>query len=105
MGEWKEAAIQYLEALKLADFEMVAEEVVDDLRQLYEPLIEALSQETDSAQLSQLCENVANLLLRPDWRDHIRRARLQLPTQVNGGPPIPLAEVLLQTRAVGWWNC
>ena len=99
IGRVKEAAIQYLEALKLADFEMVAEEVVDDLRQLYEPLIEALSQETDSAQLSQLCENVANLLLRPDWRDHIRRARLQLPTQVNGGPPIPLAEVLLQTRS------
>jgi tetratricopeptide (TPR) repeat protein len=99
IGRVKDAAIEYLEALKLADSEMVPAERVDDLRQLYEPLIEAQSQETDAERLGQLCENVANLLLRPDWRAHIRRARLQLPVQANGGPPIPLAEVLLQTRS------
>ncbi len=99
LGRTKEAAIEYLEALKLADSAMVAEHQMDDLRQLYEPLIEAQSQVEDPEALGQLCDNIADLLMRPDWRDHIRRARMQLPSQVNGGPPIPLAEVLLQTRS------
>ena len=99
LGRTKEAAVEYLEALKLADSEMVSEKYTDDLRQLYEPIIEAQSQVADSEILGQLCDNVANLLIRPDWRDHIRRARMQLPSQVNGGPPIPLAEILIQTRS------
>lgn len=99
LGRTKEAAVEYLEALKLADSEMVPEKYTDDLRQLYEPIIEAQSQVEDSEILGQLCDNVAGLLVRPDWRDHIRRARMQLPSQVDGGPPIPLAEILIQTRS------
>jgi tetratricopeptide (TPR) repeat protein len=99
MGKVKDAAIEYLEALRLADAQIVPEKYSDDLHQLYEPMIEAQSQETDPVALEKLCKSVSELLLRPDWRDHLRRARLQLPTQSNGGPPIPLAEVLLQTRS------
>jgi tetratricopeptide (TPR) repeat protein len=99
LGRTREAAVEYLEALKLADSEMVPEKFTDDLRQLYEPLIEAQSQTADSEALGQLCDNVADLLIRPDWRDHIRRARMQLPSQLNGGVPIPLAEILIQTRS------
>ncbi len=99
MGKIKEAAIEYLEALSLADAEIVPDKYSDDVRQLYEPLIEAQSQETDSVALQKLCESVSDLLLRADWRENLRRARLQLPTQDNGGPPIPLAEMLLQTRS------
>lgn len=95
----KDAAIEYLEALKLADSEMVSETYSDDLRQLYEPLIEAQSEVEDLEALSQLSENISDLLMRPDWRAHIRRARMQLPSQVDGGPPIPLAEILIQTRS------
>ncbi len=99
MGKLKDAAVEYLEALSLADAAIVPEKYSDDVRQLYEPLIEAQSQETDSVALEKLCESVSELLLRADWRDNLRRARLQLPTQDNGGPPIPLAEMLLQTRS------
>ncbi len=99
LGRTREAAVEYMEALKLADSAMVPDQYTDDLRQLYEPLIEAQSQIEDGDVLGQLCDNVADLLIRPDWRDHIRRARMQLPSQVNGGPPIPLAEILIQTRS------
>ncbi|MGW8250644.1 MAG: tetratricopeptide repeat protein, partial [Anaerolineales bacterium] len=99
MGKVKDAAIEYLEALRLADSEMVPAKYSDDLRQLYEPMIEAQSQETDREALENLSKSISELLLRSDWRVNLRRARMQLPIQSDGGPPIPLAEVLLQTRS------
>lgn len=99
LGRIKDAAIEYLEALKLADSGVVPEKYADDLSQLYEPLIEAQSQEEDQDALAKLCKNVNDLLMRADWRENLRRVRMQLPSQVDGGVPIPLAEVLLQTRS------
>ncbi len=98
-GRWQEAAVEYLEALKLADSGVVPEKYADDLIQLYEPLIEAQSQEKDREALERLCHSISDLLTKADWRDHLRRARMQLPSQTDSGPPIPLAEVLLQTRS------
>lgn len=99
LGRQKDAAIEYLEALKLADSGVVPDKYADDLSQLYEPLIEAQSQEGDQEALAKLCKSVDDLLMRADWRENLRRARMQLPSQVDGGVPIPLAEVLLQTRS------
>jgi tetratricopeptide (TPR) repeat protein len=99
LGRQKDAAIEYLEALKLADSGVVPDKYADDLSQLYEPLIEAQSQEEDHEALAKLCKSVDDLLMRADWRENLRRARMQLPSQVDGGVPIPLAEVLLQTRS------
>lgn len=98
-GRLQDAAVEYLEALKLADSGVVPEKYADDLSQLYEPLIEAQSQEKNREALERLCNSVSDLLTRADWRDHLRRARMQLPSQTDDGPPIPLAEVLLQTRS------
>lgn len=98
-GHMQEAAVEYLEALKLADSSVVPEKYADDLSQLYEPLIEAQSQEKNGEALGRLCSSIADLLTRPNWRENLRRARMQIPSQVDGGPPIPLAEVLLQTRS------
>lgn len=98
-GRLQEAAVEYLEALKLADSGVVPEKYADDLIQLYEPLIEAQSQEKDREALERLCHSISDLLTKADWRDHLRRARMQLPSQTDSGPPIPLAEVLLQTRS------
>ncbi len=98
-GDLRQAAVEFLEALRLADAACVLPDQADILDQLYEPLIEAQTQADDATLQQQLCDNVSGLLLRADWRDHLLRARQQLPIQTDGGPPVPLAEVLTQSRS------
>lgn len=95
----REAALEYLEALKAADMQMVAEEDSGDLAQLYEPLIEAQKQLSDADLQTRLCENISSLLVRPDWREHLTRARSQLPVRPAGSPPMPLAEIMTVARS------
>ena len=95
----KEAAVEYIESLRVADAMLVPEEVSDALRQLYEPLIEAQRQQTDPQQQSQVCINIADLLLRADWRAQLARARQQLPASEKGKPPIPIAEIITEARS------
>lgn len=97
-GKIKDAALEYLEALRLADGLLVPAERRNDLYELYEPLLEALRQEEAPTVLQRVCDNVRELLLRPDWRVQLGRARAQLPRRDGEVMPIPLAEVLLQTR-------
>ncbi|MEJ5225236.1 MAG: tetratricopeptide repeat protein, partial [Anaerolineales bacterium] len=97
LGRYKEAAIDYLEALKTADAMVVAPEQSDTIRQLYEPLIEAQSRETDEGKQRQLCKNVHDLLMKPGWRESMLRARMQLPKSEGG--PLPLAEILIQAQS------
>jgi tetratricopeptide (TPR) repeat protein len=92
------AVEEYLEALKIADASVVPIEQADELRQLYEPLIEANSQEEDTEKLATLCNNISDLLLRPNWRLHLQQARNQLPSS-NGGPLTPLAEILTEAKS------
>ncbi|MBN2500008.1 MAG: tetratricopeptide repeat protein [Anaerolineales bacterium] len=94
-----QAVEEYLEALKIADASVVSPDRADEMRQLYEPLIEALSQEEDEQKLVNLCDNIHELLLRPNWRMHLRQARSQLPGNENGGPPVPLAEMLTEAKS------
>jgi len=98
-GNWPEAAAVCLQALRLADLVTVPASQVEELRQLYEPLLEELSRQTDNEAHKRLCENIFNQLLRPDWRSFLQTARQQLPSQPEGGPPMPLAEMLLQTNS------
>ncbi len=94
----KAASLEYLEALKLADSIVAPAEQSDEIRQLYEPLIEAQQNEADETVCQRLCENISGMLLRPDWRDRLHKSREELPKQ-DGGLPVPLAEVLLQTQS------
>lgn len=96
-GQFAEAAMSYLQALRLGDIEMVAADQVDELSQLYEPLLEEQSNITDEAAHKKLCEIIRGQLLRPDWRQYMTMARQQLPQQADGGPPLPMASMLLQT--------
>lgn len=98
-GRMKEASIQYLEALRLADAQVVDTDQADDLRQLYEPLMEAQRQENDPEAQARLCENVSQMLMRSDWRVQLASARNQLPAQQPGETPVPLAEILTQARS------
>ncbi|MFO3796797.1 MAG: tetratricopeptide repeat protein, partial [Anaerolineales bacterium] len=95
-GELQEAASNFLEALRIADSMVTPEAQREALRQAYEPLIEAHRHEGNEAMLRQICDNVQQLLLRSDWRQHLEKMRTQLPSQ--NGSPTPLAEVLLQAQ-------
>jgi tetratricopeptide (TPR) repeat protein len=96
MGRFKEAALEFLEAMRLADAESVSPEQAEEISQLYDPIIEVLSQQTDVKIHQRICSNISELLIRPDWREQMQAARRQLPPQPAGAPPIPLAEMLTE---------
>jgi tetratricopeptide (TPR) repeat protein len=99
LGRHGPASLEYLEALKLADSTIVPAEQSDEIRQMYEPLIEAQAIEEDEVTLKRLCDNISEMLLRKNWRDHLYKAREQLPKAQDGDMPVPLAEVLLQAQS------
>ena len=99
MGRTQEASVEYLEALKEADAMIVPAEYADEIRQLYEPLIEAQATDADEGNLARLCTNVKELLMRSDWRTHLVKTREQLPKAQESDTPIPLAEVILQAQS------
>lgn len=95
--DYKEAATAYLQALSLADSIIVPFNQAEEIRQLYEPIIETQSHQTNQELQKKVCDNIAGQLLRNDWRPYLKVARQQMPTQPEGTPPIPLAEMLLET--------
>lgn len=99
MDRKAEAVVEYVEALRMADSMVVLPEQADEIRQLYEPLIESLGQQEDVAQQDQLIKNIEQLLLRPNWRAQMLQAREQLPKSEQGAPALPLAEVLAQAQS------
>ncbi len=99
MGRLPEAVTEYMEALKIADATVVPPDQSDEIRQLYEPLIEANAHQTGTVIMEQLCDNIKQLLLRPNWRAEVLLAREQLPKSIEGAPPMPLAEILAQAQS------
>jgi tetratricopeptide (TPR) repeat protein len=98
MGRKPEAAVEYLEALKIADAQVVPAERADELRQLYEPLIDTIRMQADENTLNAVCENIPAQLLLPNWKEALQAARREMPAEPEGSPPFPLAEMLLQVR-------
>ena len=96
--QWNAAALEYLEALKLADSMTVPAEKADEMRQQYEPLIEAHQSQKNETILKKVCNNIDGLLMRPDWREQLHKTREQLPKQEGDMPP-PLADVILQVQS------
>ncbi|MEN4101158.1 MAG: tetratricopeptide repeat protein [Anaerolineaceae bacterium] len=94
-GSPTKALSAYLQALRLADAATVSAEAADELMQLYEPIIEEQAHNKDEAAAALIAKTVAGQLLRPDWRTCLAAARQELPAQPKGGPPLPLAELLL----------
>jgi tetratricopeptide (TPR) repeat protein len=93
-----EAALEYLEALKIADALTVVEEKADEVSQQYEPLIESHRDQKDESILRKVCENINGLLIRPDWREQLQKTRDQMPRQ-DGDMIPPLADVILQAQS------
>ncbi|NJD58902.1 MAG: hypothetical protein FIA98_05835, partial [Anaerolineae bacterium] len=99
MDKIKEASIEYLEALRIADTESVPADQSEELSQLYEPLIESFSSQADVKLQKRICENISKMLIRPDWKAQTQAARQQLPAQPSGSAPIPLAEMLTEATS------
>lgn len=99
MDRMPEALAEYMEALKIADSMVVPSEQVDEIRQAYEPLIEATAHQNDLKEIEQLIDNIKKLLLRPNWRAAVLQARQQLPKPEEGMSPIPLGEILTQLQS------
>lgn len=98
-GSLQRAAVEYLEALKLADARIVPPDKADAVCQLYEPLVEAQAAEKDESNLRRLCKNIQEMLLRKDWQAHLRKVREQLPKSQEGDTPLPLAEFIIQAQS------
>ncbi len=98
-GHLTTAAVDYLEALKIADLLVIDPVHALEIGQLYEPIIEAQANETDPAKLEPLCDNIKSLLVKPNWRETMLQAREQLPKSVEGAPPTPLAEMMTQAQS------
>jgi len=99
LGNDAEAAIAYLQALRLADSKTVPLHQAEGLLQAYEPLLEAQRNEKDPKKHKALCETLEKLLSQPDWLEVLRKVRSQLPPQPENHPPLPLAETLLESRS------
>ena len=97
-GQLAQAAPAYIQALALADAAVVDAQFADDLRQSYEPLAESFANETDETALRGICTTIAKQLVRPDWREYLLMARNQLPPQPEDLPPIPVSEMILESR-------
>lgn len=96
LGRYKEAAQEYLEALRLADTESVPPEQAEEVSQLYDPILETFAHNKDTKLPERICNNIAELLAHPDWRSKMKTARQQLPLPAPGSPPMPLAEMLTE---------
>lgn len=94
----KDGAMEYFEALKEADIEVVPPESKEGLREQYEQMLETVSQESDKEVLIQLSANIEDMLVRQNWRDHVNTARQQLPSTAGGGVVMPLAEILTEAK-------
>jgi tetratricopeptide (TPR) repeat protein len=95
-GRVCDGALEYLEALKIADLATIRPEQANEIAQLYESLIDSQSQLVDKKVCENLCVNIASFLERPDWKEQIKQARQQLPEQKEENAPLPLAEVMFQ---------
>ena len=98
-GNLRDAALSYLHAFRLADMQTVPEDQADELSQLYEPSLEAQLHERNESDLKTTCQSVRTQLIRSDWREYLAHARAQLPPAREGTPPMPLAEMLLNSKS------
>jgi tetratricopeptide (TPR) repeat protein len=99
MGRLNEAAVDYLEALKIADSAVVPADQSAAMRQLYDPLIESQAQEKSDKQQRQVCASISDLLIRADWRNYLRNFRAESIVDHGDGQPTPLAEVLIEAHS------
>jgi len=98
LGKIKEASLEYIEALRLAEAEGLSEEQVESLDRLYDPLIESQKLESDPQVHKQVYNNIGSLLVKPSWRQNLERAREELPAS-DGKSLVSIAEIVIQAQS------
>ncbi len=95
---YNRAAVFFMQALRLADAAIVPEYQAEEIFQSYGTVIETLEQQNDEKILKGFCETVLAQLVREDWRDHLLKARQQLPIQEDGASLLPVSEMLIESH-------
>ncbi len=94
MDRLNEAATNYLEALRLADAQVVPEEQSEDMLRMYTPIIEAEAKQSNPEVKNKLCDLIEDMLVRPGWQQHLAQTRGDYQIDIDGAPAIPVGEVL-----------
>lgn len=94
-----EAALEYLYALELADIQTSPADQSSELRQWYELLIESISQNQDDEVLRRICENIPEILARPNWQSSLTRVRQQISSGRAAGAFVPIGEIISQVES------
>lgn len=95
--DYKQSVGHYLEALRIADMQVVSPKHSIELSQLYDPLIETFIRKEVPA-LKDISENIHALLMQPGWKKGLIQARNQLSEQQIGSIR-PVAEILAESRS------
>ena len=98
MGRLNDAATSYLEALRIADSQVVPQEQADDLFNMYTPIIEAVEKQSDPDAKNNLIDSIEELLSRPDWKQNLAQMRLDYQIDIEGAPAMPMGEILSNTQ-------
>ncbi len=97
-GDIKAAAMEYLQALKLADAHILPDEQAAEVRALYDTVQEDLLKKEDEALYRRIVENVREMLLKPRWEEQLREARSEL-SAAHEGALLPLTELIIASQS------
>ena len=93
------AALEFLEALRLADLLTVREDQAGNLQRYYDQLADWLQRRADAPTWVRLSQNVMELLVRSDWRAYLQKARQSLLAGSQEEQPLPFGEILVAARS------
>ncbi len=99
LDRMRDSAIQYFEAIRLADAMAVPESQSAALLQAYEPLIEAFINESNPEAHEKIIHRIDKLLVQEKWMEKISRMREQLPLQSEEMPPLPIIDLITQLQS------
>jgi tetratricopeptide (TPR) repeat protein len=94
------AARVYMEAMAVADTITVPADQVNNLMNMYEPIIDSFERDADPGSRETVCENVETQLVRTDWRQHLCSIREEI-LGTTENLTTPIISVLLQTKSTG----
>lgn len=99
MGRKREAALAFLNSLRLADTRTLKPQQAAKVDRLYEPIQEAILSQHDDEVFDKVIDGVQNLLLRRDWLSQIEATRCHLnPQEQEAKEEIrPLGEIFTQS--------
>jgi len=99
-GRWSEASVSYLQALALADAQVVSPDKSDALLSQYDSIIDAQSSVVDQSALEATCKTISAQLIRPAWREILKQTRQNLSATLDSSSLAPVAEMLLETQNI-----